>query len=186
MCARGRSVGRDVEGRSVARGRVYLHRCAVRSKKRDAVRGCRPKSQEGGDPRLLNSTAARWRGGGLVCDWLCLLWSDGVRLPLRGVWEQMWNTPGSRTHPGLGSRAPLGRRGREDTTRGSKQPRVVAPASGHPPKSGEHAGAEYRASGTQVKRKRRDYLDSESVATRQCGVSASPTLARAGGLGSCC
>lgn len=115
VCARGRSVGRDVEDRSVARGRVYLHRCAVRSKKRDAVRGCRPKSQEGGDPRLLNSTAARWRGVGLVCDWLCLLWSDGVRLPLRGVWEQMWNTPGSRTHPGLRSRAPLGRRRRAFT-----------------------------------------------------------------------
>ena len=97
---------------SAAAGRVYLHRCAVRSKKRDAGRGCRPKSQEGGDPRLLNFTAARWRGEGCVCRQLRLLWSDGVRLPLRGVWEQMLHTPSSKTHSGLGSRAPLGRMGR--------------------------------------------------------------------------
>ena len=46
---------------------------------------------------------------------------DASRLPLRGVGGQMLHTPGSKTHPGLRSRAPLGRR----SVSGGKRSRVV-------------------------------------------------------------
>ena len=82
---------------------------------RKGICQCHPPRAGGRSKRRHQSAQSRRLvapGSGTTHATRRLLWSEGVRLPLRGVWEQMLHSPGSRTHPGLGSCAPLGRMGR--------------------------------------------------------------------------